>query len=227
MLVSAARAADAGFPVPRLVEVAIDNWIGESEHWAFTQRAVEYDDGKPHERLERYDPSQPVAQRWTLLKIDGQPPTAEQQAAWAKKKAKHRSSHRFESPVSDFFEFQKARVVAETPDLIRCEVPLRGDRNWLFQSNKVKVFVTVNKKTRALDHLSANVREPVKVLFGIAKVTDGALDLSFHDDDPSTPASSDATHPTGSVHMTVSKFGERAEFTWSEFKRVGPVADAK
>src|SRR3954468_657697 len=69
-----------------LLERAVENWLGERDHWAVTQRAVEWDDNKPHERLERYDPSKPGDGRWTLLALDGKAPTAEQQAAWAKKK---------------------------------------------------------------------------------------------------------------------------------------------
>src|SRR5205814_1544352 len=42
-----------------MLELAVENWLGERDHWAFTQRAVEYESGKPRERLERYDPSKP------------------------------------------------------------------------------------------------------------------------------------------------------------------------
>ena len=34
-----------------VLEEAVERWLGERDHWAFTQRAVEYDDGKPRERL--------------------------------------------------------------------------------------------------------------------------------------------------------------------------------
>jgi hypothetical protein len=85
------------------------------------------------------------------------------------------------------------------------------------------VVVTINKETRALEHLTAHVREPLKVLLGLAKITDGILDLSFMNfDDDATPGP-ESTQPTGSARVTVSKLGERAEFTWSDFKRVVPV----
>jgi hypothetical protein len=225
LLLSAAWAAESPPDRAKLLDQAVSNWLGARDHWAFTQRAVEYtDDGKPHERLERYDPSQKPEARWTLLAIDGQTPTAAQHAAWAKKKLKRRSSHRFESAIGEFFDFQKTKVVAETPELLHCEVPLRSERNWLFQADKVKVIVTLNKKTLALEHITAHVREPVKVLFGIAKITYGNVDLRFNDDDtPDTNGPGDGK-PQGSVHMNVSRFGERAEFTWSEFKRVTPAS---
>ncbi len=219
MLTALVRAAEGG---TALLEQAVDNWLGERDHWAFTQRAVEYIGDKPRERLERYDPSKAGDTRWTLLAIDGKTPTPEQRAAWAKKKFKKNKRH-FDSPIGDYFDFKEAKVVAETPALVQYEVPLRHDRSWLFQADKVNVRVSVNKETRALEHLTANVREPVKVLLGLAKITDGNLDLSFlHFDDDAAPGP-ESSQPTGSARVTVSKLGERAEFTWSDFKRVIPA----
>lgn len=214
-------AADLGTPL----EKAVESWLGERDHWAFTQRAVEYDGDKPRERLERYDPSKSVEARWTLLAIDGKPPTPEQQAAWAKKKFR-RTHRRIDAPIGDFFDFTHAKVIAQTPKLVHYEVPLRSDKNWLFQTDKVRVVVSVNKETHALEHLTARVREPLKVLLGLAKVTDGKLDLSFLTFDGDAPAGPESAQPTGSARATVSKFGERIEFTWSDFKRVVPVESA-
>lgn len=219
-----ARGAAAATDNSALLDHAVENWLGARDQWAFTQRAVEYDDGRPHERVERYDPSQKPESRWTLLTIDGQKPTPEQHAAWAKKKQKHRTGQKFQSSIGDFFDFTKAKVLSDSAGLVSCEVPLRGGRDWLFQSDKVKVIVTINKQTQALERITANVREPVKVLFGIAKITAGHVDLRFHDetpDSPDNPGPGDGK-PQGSVRMNVTRFGERAEFTWSDFKRVAP-----
>jgi hypothetical protein len=206
-----------------VLERAVESWLGERDHWAFTQRAVEYDRGQPpRERLERYDPSRPGNARWTLLAINGRRPTAEEHEAWAKKKFR-KNRRRFDSPIGDYFDFKDARVVSETPKAIHFEVPLRRDKNWLFQTDKVKVVVTINKETRALEHLTASVSEPVKVLLGLARITAGRLDLSFLNFDEDAEPGPETTQPTGSARLTVSKFGERAEFTWSDFKRVVPV----
>ena len=210
---------------PNLLEQAVDDWLGERDHWAFTQRAVEYDDGQPHERLERYDPSKPGDGRWALLAIDGRMPTPQQHAAWAKKKFK-KNRRRFDSPIGDYFDFREAKIIAETPKLVRYEVPLRRDKRWLFETDKVHVVVTINKDTHALEHLTANVREPVRVLLGIAKITDGALDLNFLPFDVDAPAGPDSAQPTGSARVSVSKPGGRVEFTWSDFKRVTPAGSS-
>lgn len=210
---------------PPLLVQAMDAWLGERDHWAFTQRAVEYDDGRPRERLERYDPSRPGDARWTLLAIDGRPPTPEQQAAWAKKKFRKPRRH-FDTPIGDYFDFRQATVVGETATSVRYEVPLRRDKRWLFETDKLHVVVTVNKETRGLEHLTANVREPVKVLLGIARITDGGMDLNFLPFDLDAPAGPQSAQPTGKAHASVSKPGGRVEFTWSDFKRVVPAAMA-
>jgi hypothetical protein len=208
-----------------LLEQAVEKWLGERDHWAFTQRAVEYEDGRPRERLERYDPSRSGDDRWTLLAINGRVPTSEQHAEWAKKKFR-KNRRRVDTPLGDFFAFSDARIIADSGQLVHYEVPLRRDKNWLFQTDKVKVVVTVNKQTQALEHLSAHVSEPLKVLLGLVKVTDGKLDLSFLNFDDEAKAGPESAQPTGSARVTVSKFGERAEFTWSDFKRVSTLAAA-
>ncbi len=206
---------------PDLLQRCVQNWLGERDHWSFTQRAVEYGDGTSHERLERYDPSKPGNGRWLLLAIDGKPPTPLQYQKWAEKKFKHHHHVRFDPSIGDYFDFGEARVVAQTPKLIRYDVPLRKDKNWLFPTSKVDVRVTINKETRALEHLTAYVREPFKVLLGVAHVTGGTLDLDFLplNDTDSAPA---AAKPTGSARVSVSKMGGRVDFTWSDFKRVTP-----
>lgn len=206
---------------PNLLEQSVQNWLGERDHWAFTQRAVEYDDNASHERLERYDPSKPGNARWELLAVDGKKPTPLQYQKWAEKKFKHHHHVRFDASIGDYFDFDNARVVAQTPTLIRYDVPLRKDKNWLFPTSKVDVRVTINKQTRALEHLTAYVREPFKVLLGIAHITGGKLDLDFLPltDGGAAPA---AAKPTGSAQVSVSRMGERVDFTWSDFKRVTP-----
>jgi hypothetical protein len=209
---------------PQFLEQAVDNWLGERDHWAFTQRAVEYDGGKPLERLERYDPSRPGNQRWMLLAINGRTPTPEEREAWARKKFR-KKPRRFDTPIGDFFAFKDASVIRETPRTVSFRVPLRNDKSWLFQADKLRMIVTVNKETRALEHLSADISEPVKVLLGLARILDGQLDLSFLNFDVDAEPGPENSQPKGSATVTVSKFGERVEFTWSEFTRVTPHAD--
>ncbi len=203
-----------------LLQSAVENWLGERDRWAFTQRAVEYDNGVARERLERFDPSRAGNARWQLLAIDGKPPTAEQHRRWSDNKFK-RKPRRIDTPFADFFDFERARVVEETPEWVRFDVPLSRDKNWLFPTDKVVVNVTLNKETRALERLVAHVREPFRVLLGLARVAGGQIDVDFLNFDPAAPGD-DRKSPDGVAHVSVYRFGERVDFTWSDFKRVDP-----
>ena len=99
---------------------------------------------------------------------------------------------------------------------------MRKDKNWLFPTEKVAVRVTVNKQTKALEHLSAHVREPFKVLLGLARVMGGEVDLDFLNFNAENEVAVGA-QPAGSARVSVTKLGERVEFTWSDFKRVTPI----
>jgi hypothetical protein len=206
----------------RLLQDAVENWLGERDHWAFTQRAVEYNrDGSTYERLERYDPSQVGNGRWKLIAIDGKPPTPAQRAAWEAKKFK-KNRRRFDAPLGDYFDFDRAKILGEDDKTIRYTVPLRNDKNWLFPTDKVDVSVTVNKQNHGLEHLTANVREPFRVLLGIARVTNGAIDLDFDDAADAKPSTA---QPNGTAKVSVFRFGERVDFEWTDFKRVNPPAE--
>lgn len=219
LAVGLSRTSAAVDPSLQLLQEAVEEWLGERDHWAFTQRAIEYDRDGPYERLERFDPSRPYHERWELLAINGKPPTPEQRQKWAERKFK-RKPRRFDTPISEFFDFGGARVLGQTHRLAEYEVPLRRDKNWLFPTDKVVVRVTVDKQTKALEHLTAHVREPFRVLLGIARVLGGRVELDFLnlDMDPS-PASA---QPEGVARVSVTRFGERVDFTWSEFRRVTP-----
>ncbi len=54
--------------------------------WTRTSKAEQRSGGetKTNTRIERYDPSRPVGQRWTLVSIDGKPPTADEAKDYAK-----------------------------------------------------------------------------------------------------------------------------------------------
>lgn len=201
------------------LEGALGNWLGEPDHWAFTQRAIEWEGGQPRERIERYDPSKAGDDRWTLLAINGVAPTSEQQAAWARKKFRW-LKRPLRSPVGEYFDFKAARIVEETPVVARYEVPLRTDRRWLFEASKVQVIVTVNKDTGALERITAHVIEPVRVLLGLARILGGALDVSFLALEEGAPPRPGTVQPEGSAQASVVRFGRRAEFAWSEFSRV-------
>ena len=213
-------AAMAGAAETLLQQVA-NHWLGERDHWAFTQRVREYDGQQlKQERIERYDPSQRTISRWRLISIDGRRPTAGEWAGWSKRKNKKpRPAGR---SIAGNFDFAGARVTEETPAFVRYALPLRNRAEWLFPVNKVELIVTIDKAGPALAQVRARIGEPFRVALGLARVLDLDLDLSMGLPAATNPADA---RPSGAAHAVVSKPGGRIEYFWSDFNRVTPHAD--
>jgi hypothetical protein len=210
---------------PALLAEAMDKWSAEMDGWAFTQRVRTFDNDKVKlERLERYDPSRPDSQRWELLEVDGKPPTAEQREYWEKRKNR-KARKRADKSVEEYFDFARATVAKESDEKIIYGVPLKRDSTRLVPLDKVEVEVTVNKKTRTIQQITGGLKEPLRIALGLAKVTDGWLDVRF---DPIVSDLSDAdpnaTEANGTARVVLFKLGDRAEYAWTDFKRVTPFA---
>jgi hypothetical protein len=214
------RAADG----PPLLAEAMKKWSAEMDEWAFTQRVRTFDDDKVKlERLERYDPSRPDNQRWELLEIDGKPPTKEQRDYWEKRKNR-KSKRRADKEVNEYFDFAKATVAKETEERIHYDVPLRRDVTRLVPLEKITIEVTVNKQTRTIQQITGGLKEPLRMVLGLAKVTDGWLDVRFDPIVSDLSGDPNATEANGTARVVVFKMGDRAEYAWSNFKRVTPFA---
>lgn len=209
---------------PRLLEEALHKWVTGTDDWAFTQRVRTFDDDKIKlERLERYDPSRPDNQRWELLAVDGKPPTEAQRETWQRRKNR-KVRQRVENSLEKYFDFERATVAKETTEAIRYDVPLRKEATRLMPLEKLIIEITVNKATRSVEQVTGGLREPIRIALGLAKITDVWLDVRFdpiiHDLTP------DEGEPkaSGAAHVVLFKLGDRAEYAWTDFKRVTPFS---
>jgi uncharacterized protein with PIN domain len=74
--------------------------------------------------------------------------------------------------------------------------------------------------------VQAGISEPFKVALGVARVLDVDLDLHMQDEEQARKETDPAkAKPDGTVRVVMSKFGNRAEYAWSDFKRVTPHRD--
>lgn len=211
--------ASAAFGRPEhaaILQQVADNWLNERGRWAFIQVVREFDgEDLKQERRESYDPSRGWAKRWELISLDGRAPTKEERETWTRRKNKKSRKKKPEAPET--FDFANARVVEETAEAIRYELPLRSTVEWLFPISKVELLVTINKNGPALEQVQARISEPFKVALGLARVLDIDLDLQMAPPPKADPADA---KPTGTAHAVVTKLGERVEYFWSDFKRV-------
>jgi hypothetical protein len=202
-----------------LLQEVASNWLKERNRWAFTQVVREFD-GKElkQERVERYDPSRGYKDRWKLESIDGRPPTAKEVEEWSERKNKKK--RRDKPGLNDNFDFANAKVVEETAESIRYELPLRSAVDWLFPINKVELLITINKSGPALEQVQARISEPFRVALGLARILD--IDLDVQMAPPPTTDPADAK-PSGTASAVVTKFGDRVEYFWSNFQRVDDI----
>lgn len=214
---AAARAAVAAEDLALLRRVAAA-WLDERDRWAFTQLVREYD-GKElkQERVERYDPSQGQLRRWQLISVNGKPPTHEQWEKWDKRKNK--KNRRPRPSIGDNFDFANSKVLEETAQFARYELPLRSNVEWLFPISKVELVVTINKtgEAPALEQVQARISEPFRVALGLARILDIDLDVQMEPPPAADPAEA---RPSGTAQATMTRFGDRVEYHWSDFVRV-------
>jgi hypothetical protein len=207
---------------PELLAAAVKSWAAGADEWAFTQRVRTFDNDKLElDRVERYEPSRPDNQRWELLTIDGRSPTGDERNRWQHRKNR-KPRKQSEKTIEEYLDFARASVAAETAEAVRYEVPVHKEASRLLPVEKFSVQLTVNKKTRTIEQVNAGLRSPIRVALGMARITDLDLDVRF---DPVLEDFSDAdpaTKATGTAQVVLFKLGDRAEYSWSDFRQVKP-----
>ena len=203
---------------PESLAAAIKQWTTGHGDLAFTKQSrVLGDDGNVKaERVERYDPSLPDKRRWRLMAIDGQPATAEPRRKWEIAKPRRKVA---KSP-DEYLDLEQAALLEDTATSARFEVGLRPDVARLLAVEKISIIITVDKETGRIAHIAATLRQPIRVLLGLARITDLDLDVGVE------PADEDPARPPGEIiagskaHVALSKLGSPLDYHWSDFKRV-------
>ena len=209
---------------PALLKEAFQNWGQGKDDLSFVQRTrFLNDDGSlKEERVERYDPSLPDAKRWTLLEVNGKKPSADQIERIQDKRNK-KPRKKANKPLEEYFDLEGARVIENGKDSVRYDVAVKPEALRLIAVEKLNVGISVRKDSKTIERVTAGLTEPMRIALGLAKVTDVDLDLRFDDEDhpKETAKKSDASgEADGTARVLLSKFGNRAEYSWGEFKRV-------
>jgi hypothetical protein len=204
-----------------LLAKAVQKWdIGQGD-LAFTQetRYFSADGQVKEERMERYDPSLPDSQRWRLTEVNGQPATDEERRRWeTHKNSKPRK--KVDSSPSEFLDLDHAALIGETPRSARFRVPLRPKAQRLLSVDNIDVVITVDKLSESVSGVGAALRAPMRVLLGVARITDLDVDLRLIPADEGVPDAPDEVQPSSTARVMISKLGRPMEYNWSDFKRV-------
>lgn len=209
-----------------LLKDAFKNWAQGKDDLSFVQRTrFLHDDGSlKEERVERYDPSLPDEKRWELLEVDGKAPNSAQRERIQDKRNK-KPRKKANKPLEEYFDLDSAKVVEDGKEFVRYEVAVRPEAARLIAVDKLSVGISVRKDTKTIERIMAGLTEPMRIAMGVAKVTDIDLDLRFDaEDEPPAKGRKKVEEPTteadGTARVVMSKMGNRAEYTWGEFKRV-------
>jgi hypothetical protein len=199
---------------PVLLQQGAQKWLDERDRWTFTQTVRESDSHGDVvlERVERYDATRGSAQRWQLISLNGKPATAEEAAAWSRRKNKPRGKPI--KPLSEYVDLERAQIVKADAQSISYNVPLRSPSGWIFPAEKVTVVLTIGKTSHAIERAQAEINAPFRVALGLAEVQELDLDLTVPTDEAT--GRGDET-PQGTATAVVNKLGRRVEYSWTEF----------
>ena len=213
---------------PPLLAKAFAQWAAGREDLAFTQqtRFFAADGHVKEERIERYDPSLPDSRRWRLLEVDGQPATSAQREKWEERKNGKARRQVSKSPA-EYLDLEHATLVHDAPESARFRVGLRPDAARLFAVDHIAVVVTVDKESGGIARIAAILREPIRVLLGVARITGLELDVRMEPTEENSARSSDEVQSGSTARVAMSKLGSPMEYNWSDFKRVRSFASPK
>jgi hypothetical protein len=128
-----------------------------------------------------------------------------------------------ESPA-EYLDLDHAALVGETPKDVRFRIPLRPEAQRLIATENIDVVITVDKQTGGVSGIGAALREPIRVLLGVARITDLDVDLRINPAEETFPDAGDDVDSGGTARVKISRLGRPVEYDWSDFKRVTSFA---
>jgi hypothetical protein len=210
---------------PPLLDEAIRKWVADENHWAYTQEVRQRSGSRTEVRVERFDPSLPYGEQWRLVLKDGTFPSQADERRWRRQKERE-MRRRDRMPVAEYFDFANATIAEETATMIRYDVPLDAEAYRRLPLEKFGVSIVVNKERRELEQFTAGLLEQFRMAWGLAKVTDAAVDIEFQVVDPQYAAQPRSISANGEAKVAFffSRSGD-VNVTWSNFERVDPYDD--
>ncbi|MCF7761364.1 MAG: hypothetical protein K9M98_12765 [Cephaloticoccus sp.] len=212
--------------VPPLLDAAVRKLQADEDHWAYTQTTMAFDRaGKAKERVtvERYDPSRPVAEQWSLLQWQGHEPTAGEMRTWKKRKDREQK-RREEKTLGEIMDLGRAHAVSVSESEVVFEVPLLPGASQRLPADKFVVLMTVDPARETLQGFNLKTLEPFRAM-GVAKIERIEIEARFHliDERYAPQPGHILAHGTGKLLFF--RVGGGAEITWSDFKRVKPYQE--
>ena len=121
-----------------------------------------------------------------------------------------------ESP-SKYLDLEHAEPIGETARDARFRVLLRPEAQRLLEVNDIEVVLTVDKQAGSISVVGAALREPMRVLMGLARITDLDVNVRIVPVDEGSPNSPEEVESGSTARVTISRLGRPVEYNWSDF----------
>ena len=184
------------------------------DRWAYT-RTVEYDE----ERFaERYDPRLPDGERWTLLEIDGRPPT-EKELKQYDKDDRRQDRPTPGLPIEELVDPDSLQLLIEKGDRVEYQfrLPITGPEDE--EINEVLIGTLTIDRSNDQVRLEQRNREPFSPAV-IAKLTTMQIEMSFQPlDEETTVLTLMETFVEGRV-FGIKRINQRDRFEFKDFENV-------
>jgi hypothetical protein len=211
--------------VPAPLAAALKKLVADDGRWAYTQTVEKFDrKGRPDGvQVERFDPSRPEEEQWTLLLRDDREPNDREQRSFQRKKERE-MRRREEKSLGEVIDFDRAVVVRADEAAVVYEVPLVPGASRRFPEEKFMVLMTVHPERETLEHFALKAREAFRMV-GVARIDRVEIDVSFAVVDPAHAPQPRMIAASGAGRVLFFPVGGSAEITWTDFKRVTPWKD--
>ena len=217
-----------------LLNETLHKTAGDFHRWAYTEHRVMRDaKGRvKSDTLVRHDPSQPYAEQWTPIKIEGKDPTDREKARYRRRGEKTAAANarpdggpdpdnRRRRSLGELIDVMKSSVASETSTQLTFEVPLIKVGNERFPPEKFLVLARVRKEGRQLENVAVRLRDSFRSKL-VVKVKSGEGSLDFTVVDPKYPATLTAIEGGAEASILFINVGGSMQLKRTQLKHVKP-----
>lgn len=216
-----------------LLSDVLHRTAGDFHRWAYTEHRVLRDEkGRvKSEVLLRYDPSQPYAEQWIPLKIDGKEPNEREKAKYRRRGEKGSPAEqmltrpapdgRQRRSLGELIDVMKSSITSESETHLVFEIPLLKVGNERFPPENFLVLARVRKEGGLLENIAVRLRESFRSKL-VVKVKSGEGSLDFAPVDPRHPPTLVAIAGDAVASVLFISIGGSLELRRTELKHVKP-----
>ena len=212
-----------------LLLAVLQKTADDFRRWAYTEHRIFRDDkGKVKSETQlRYDPSQPYAEQWTPIKINGREPTDRDRAKYRRRGEssapgpKPRPMTPERRSLGELIDVRRSSIAEETDTHLVFEIPLLKSGNERFPPEKFQVQARIRKDTQQLENIAVRLRDSIRAKL-VVKVKSGGATLDFEPVDARYPAALTTIRGDAEASVLFVSVGGTLELKRTELKHVKP-----